>query len=200
VIPNGIDAKGIREARPLQVPDPQRPRVICMARLAAQKNQLKLIEAMPRIVSRVPSITLQLLGDGPDLSVLKVAAAELRVSDSVQFAGFQQNVWSWMKAADIAVLVSHFEGTPNVALEAAAAGCPMVLSNIPAHRAAFSDAEALFVDKDDPASIAAGILRLLEDLDLRKNMIRLAADRVATLTIDAAVSRYLDLYCDVAGR
>jgi glycosyltransferase involved in cell wall biosynthesis len=199
IIPNGVDLKGVSGAAPRQTESIQRPVLVCMARLAAQKNQARLIEAMTTVRERFPAALLQLLGDGPDRPQLEDLTKRLGLENNVQFAGFREDAWSWLKAADLALLVSHFEGTPNAALEAAAGGCPIVVSDIPAHRAAFSADDVVFVDKDDPRAIAAGIVGLLDDRQRSAQLVANAAARVATLTIEASAARYLDLYSEVAG-
>jgi len=197
VIPNGIDLAGIAKVSPLVSQERRRPVVVCLARLTAQKNQARLIEAMAAVRERFPNALLQFLGEGPDRLVLECLVDRLGFRDHIEFLGFRQDAWSWLKSADLAVLVSHYEGSPNAALESAASGCPLVLSDIPAHRFAFSANEAVFVNKDDPGAIAGGILDLLSDADHRKRLASAASRRVAELTIEASLDQYLELYKEI---
>lgn len=192
VIPNGIDARAIAAARPRPVD--HHPIIVCVARLSAQKNHSRLIEAMAVVRRRYPSAVLQLLGEGPDRAMLEHQIHRLGLNEAVEFAGFRADAWSWLKAADVAILVSHYEGTPNAALEAAVVGCPIVLSDIPAHRAAFSPEEAIFVTKDCPDVIAAGIIELLSNRSRREVMTKTAARRVAPLTVQASAEHYVEIY------
>jgi glycosyltransferase involved in cell wall biosynthesis len=195
IIPNGIDVDEISHAAPR--PESGRRVVVCLARLDDNKNQARLIEAIAIVREQFPTILLRLLGDGPSRSELEGRVAMLGLKSHIDFMGFRDDAWSWLKGAELAALVSHYEGTPNAALEAAAAKCPLILSDIPAHRSAFSANEALFVDKDDSGSIAAGIIRLLMDETLRARLSANAAAGVAGMTISASVTRYLDLYSEV---
>ena len=198
VIPNGIDFAAISKAAVR--PNDSRPTIVCIGRLTYQKNQVSLIEAMRQVRQRAPKAVLRLLGEGPDLPILEALIRRHGLCENVELLRYREDALSWLKAADVAVLVSHFEGTPNVALEAAVIGCPMVLSDIPAHRWAFSGKEALFVDKDDPSSIAAGIIELLGDSARRKELAAAAAARVAHFTMEATCAQYLQIYKEVEAR
>jgi glycosyltransferase involved in cell wall biosynthesis len=76
------------------------------------------------------------------------------VAGKILLPGVITNPWSLLKKAELLVSVSHYEGCPNVVLEAMACGCPVVVSDIPAHREILGEATALLVNPQDPAAIA----------------------------------------------
>ena len=78
-------------------------------------------------------------------------------------------------------------------LEAAQAGCALVLSDIPTFRELWEDA-ALFVDPNDPEAFAAAVGRLLSDEDLRADMANAAENRSRVFGLDAFVADMLGLY------
>lgn len=99
-------------------------------RLIERKNQVELIRAF--IQSDIEDqATLLLLGDGPDMAMLKDVANNHK---SIIFRGNVTNIEKYLSASDIYVSSSKSEGLPNGVLEAMACGLPVVLSNIPQHR------------------------------------------------------------------
>jgi glycosyltransferase involved in cell wall biosynthesis len=81
----------------------------------------------------------------------------------VIFTGYVDNLWELMKRANAFVSLSRCEGCPNVVLEAMACECPLIVSDIPAHREMLAEKEALFVKLDDPEAAARAILSTLTD-------------------------------------
>ncbi len=79
-------------------------------------------------------------------------------------------------------------------LEAMAAGVPVVVSDIPAHRAILDQDSAWFVPTHDARAIAGGIVGTLEGRARALQRVAHARARVATLSLEATVTRYEDLY------
>jgi glycosyltransferase involved in cell wall biosynthesis len=123
----------------------------------------------------------------------------LAIEEQVSFLGYQEDVYSVMKACDLLVLPSFREGMALVIFEALGAGIPVVASRIPALESWFKDQE--IVSLFDPYSldeITACISRELQRPDAQKVQRRLAADRLVTgLDIDVMVGKYTDLYFDL---
>ena len=93
--------------------------------------------------------------------------------------------------------ISNFEGNPNVTLEAAAQGCPLVLSDIPAHREVFDETNALFVNHKSAADVSNGILSALREKGERSVRAERAKRVVASYTPDTILAEYLRVYSDV---
>ena len=77
--------------------------------------------------------------------------------------GYVPTLWSIMKRASVLVSPSVFEGTPNVVLEAMACRCPLVVSDIPAHRAILNETAAILVEPNSATRLAAAIRGALRD-------------------------------------
>jgi glycosyltransferase involved in cell wall biosynthesis len=149
---------------------------------------------MAIVRERYDTVLLQILGHGPDRSELEALVQALSLGRNVVFAGHRDDAWAWLKSADVAALISHFEGSPNAALEAAACRRALLVSDIPPHREAFDEASAVFVNKDDPAGVAAGLIRLLADEALRSRQADAAWAKVKGMSIDDCAAKYLSLY------
>uniref|UniRef100_UPI001667A93B glycosyltransferase n=1 Tax=Staphylococcus aureus TaxID=1280 RepID=UPI001667A93B len=110
---------------------------------------------------------------------------------------YQPDWWKWLKVADGLISMSRYEGTPNVALEAMAGGCPVILSDIPSHREIADSSSATFVPVDDGKSLAAAIADLVADRQAAQQRAQRAFARIGNLTIKAMADAYDSVYADV---
>ena len=100
-----------------------------------------------------------------------------------------------MAAQDLLVLPSWREGSPNVALEAMAAGLPCILSRIPANVALFADAKAaLLFDPASPVELAAALTQLIADPQLRIDLARRASVLVSAFKPEETARSYALFY------
>jgi len=110
------------------VPAPVAPRaqsgmVVCIGRLAAQKNVALAIDAFARS-GRAGRLVI--LGQGPEEAALKARAARLGVADRIDFAGYVPDVSRYLAEADALLCTSLFEGYPAAWIEALGGGVPVV--------------------------------------------------------------------------
>src|SRR5262249_55236524 len=134
---------------------PSEPVILYVGRLAVEKNVEVLLAAMARVLDRT-SARVVILGDGPLRPRIEAWTADM-VKDRVRIAGDASDVWAWMKRASVMVSLALFEGSPNTVLEAMACACPLVVSDIPAHRELLGDDSAFFVDPRSPEAAADAI-------------------------------------------
>ena len=167
--------------------------VLFVGRFDPAKNLDNLVDALAQVVRERDAVAV-LCGEGPLESDLRARIARAGVADRVRLLGFTDRVWSLMKRADVLVAASWFEGHPNVVMEAAACGCPLVLSDIPAHRHCFGDDAALFSDPSDPAGLAAAIRQTLEDRAAASGRAGRARAVASALSVDSAAKSYLRAY------
>jgi N-acetylgalactosamine-N,N'-diacetylbacillosaminyl-diphospho-undecaprenol 4-alpha-N-acetylgalactosaminyltransferase len=193
VIPNGlgieaIDAvaavtpKGMGVSAGLRV-------VLAVGRCVPEKNQRLLIEAVPQLDR---DIILVICGEGPTMAALRTRARELGVADRVHLAGYVPAVWGWMKSAAAFVSVGLYEGHPNAVLEAMAARCPVVVSDIEAHRDVLSRDEALFVDPSSAEDLARAITVAVNAGSTER--VTRARRRAESFSLDAAGAAYDAVY------
>lgn len=147
------------------------PVVLCVSRFVPIKNVAHFIDAIAVVHQKRPDVRAVIAGDGPLESTLKHQAASLGLGAVVRFAGYvdQADLPPWYRAADVFVLSSDFDNSPNVVLEAMASGLPVVATNVGgvADFVETPDGGAL-VGKGDAASMAAAILSLLSDETKRR--------------------------------
>lgn len=125
-VPLGIDAAEFAPGalRALSAP----PQILCVGRLAPEKGQALLLEAVAALNSDGCPVHLRLVGDGPDRRWLEHRAVELGITASVEFAGRvdQDRLMMLYRDTDVFVLSSLAEGIPMVLMEAMAMQIPCV--------------------------------------------------------------------------
>jgi len=99
-----------------------------VGRLAAEKNQLSLIDAVAGLRASGADVHLMLVGDGPLRSALEQRAAERGVPGAVTFTGALADVRAALRIFDVFVLPSLSETFSNAALEAMAMQLPVILT------------------------------------------------------------------------
>jgi glycosyltransferase involved in cell wall biosynthesis len=195
VIRNAIDLEAIRAAPVAEWPDGGRntSRILFAGRLAFQKNVLTFIKALARLRTKRSFFAL-ILGDGPDAGTARAMVAATALGDSVRFAGYREDIWGLMKAASVFVSPSHFEGHPNVVLEAVACGTPLVVSDIAEHREFLDATTAMLVSPDDDEGMAHALAAVLGDPEQARRRAEAARPLVDALSIERAAAEYDEVY------
>lgn len=98
-------------------------------RLAPIKRPLDLVHVLHELVGRGVDAALVAVGDGPERDHAEALAAELGVAARCRFVGYRRDMHAWYLAFDAFVLTSLNEGTPVAAIEALAAGRPVVATD-----------------------------------------------------------------------
>ena len=110
-----------------------------VGRLCYQKNQENLLEVFAKLQSERPESVLLLVGEGEIKEELQQQVEKLGVADKVLFYGVTDKVEQLLWAMDIFVFPSRFEGLGIVAVEAQAAGLPVICSDGVPNEAVVSD-------------------------------------------------------------
>jgi glycosyltransferase involved in cell wall biosynthesis len=141
------------------------PVVGTIGRLVAEKGFRELVQAAEAIRAAVPEVRFLAVG-GPDLQKADaIRGRELaRLREVFIVTGWREEVAELIGLMDVFVLASWREGVPRSAIEAAAMGRPLVLTNIRGCReVARHDLEGLLVPPRDPGRLADAVVRLLKD-------------------------------------
>jgi len=193
VIPNAVDLQ--RFARPREV-EPGKLTVLFIGRLTRQKGVDVLLRAARELSGRIDA-RFVVVGDGPDRMQLQHLATEFGLRN-VEFTGPSQRVPELLAEADVLVLPSRWEGMPNVVLEALAARCPVVGTDVVGTRDLIRDGEnGLLVPPDDHGALSAAIERVLREPSLGKSLAergyQTARRHSTCLMIEAHERLYWDL-------
>jgi glycosyltransferase involved in cell wall biosynthesis len=115
---------------------------------------------------------LVILGEGPEHKTIVEKTRLLGVTDKVILTGQQDHIGPYYSLADVVVISSRSEGSPNVLLEALAAGVPLVATSVGGIPEMVRDGEhALLVPHGDPRQMANAIARIMTEPDVARGLV-----------------------------
>ncbi len=139
--------------------------IFYVGRVVYEKGLQVLVRALPIVLAQQPSAKVIIAGKGPELESLQALALRMGVGEKALFTGFisDEDRDRLFKVADCAVFPSLYEPFGIVALEAMAAKCPVVVTEVGGLQEVVQHAETgITVYPDDPGSLAWGILHTLQ--------------------------------------
>ncbi len=145
---------------------------VTAGRLAPEKQFEHVVDAFWRIHEQVPGWTLTIWGDGPRADNLAAQVRKLGLEDRVLLPGSTADLAAEWARASVAVLASRGEGYPLVLQEAMSAGVPPVSYDCPSgpREMITHDVDGLLVPPASKAALAASMLRIATDDDLRHRL------------------------------
>lgn len=186
---NGIDTSGYDAAIPWPA---SKPTIVFVGRHEIRKGLAVLIDAMG---SLGPDIRLWVIGEGPETARLQVQTTGDR---RIEWLGMVDEVEKArrLRAATVFCAPSiSGESFGVVLLEAMAARCPVVASDLAGYRTvARGESEAMLVAPGDVATLTDGLRRALAGSPEVEAMVAAARLRAEHFSLDALASCYLDLY------
>ena len=161
IIPNGLDL----DRFPPFVHGGRIRTLVTVANLREEKSHDVLLSAFARVLSAADApheLVLKIVGDGPQRGALERQAATLGISGRVEFLGHREDVPEILASSDVFVLPSRSEAFPNSAIEAMAAGLPVVASAVGGLLDLIEDGRTgLLVPARNADALSAAIERLL---------------------------------------
>ncbi|MEO8435282.1 MAG: glycosyltransferase family 4 protein [Pyrinomonadaceae bacterium] len=168
--------------------------VLAVGRLSREKGHRDLVDAITRLreLNSELKFKLVVVGEGPEREDLERAVSQKGLAAFVLFIGHVENISPYYAIADALALPSHSEGSPNVLLEAMAAGLPVIataVGGVP--EIAINNQNALLVASRDSDSFARALNRLLTDTELARGLGSAAATHVIENFSPSAYARSL---------
>jgi glycosyltransferase involved in cell wall biosynthesis len=161
LLPNGVDCDALPPlmARAADAP----PVCVMVCRLTAVKNVALTLEALARARAVVPTLTLQVVGDGPERAALTRRADALGIASAVQWHGVSDAPWRLVPADAIVVQSSETEGLSLSLIEAMAVGCRVVATDVGQTRA-FTDGAlgVRLVPRGDADALARALVETVQ--------------------------------------
>ena len=192
LISNGVDAAAYAE------PAPRRAvrRVITVANLRPEKSHETLIAAAAQLAASCPDLRYQIVGDGSRRQELEALAQARGVGGIIEFLGHREDVPALLAAADVFVLPSRSEAFPNGAIEAMAAGLPVVACAVGGLLDLIETGRTgILVPPSDPEPLAAALRSLYEHPERAQAMGGEARREVhARYSFERMVAAFEDLY------
>ena len=165
------------------------PVVVAIGRLAKQKNHARFLAAAARVAEVRPDVRFLLVGDGPLRAELADQARSLRLDGRVTLTGVRHDVPAIAARADLVVFSSDWEGLSLVALEALAAGTPVLSTPVEGMRDLLEGGAVTVTGAATPADLAGGMIDLLADPAGWRSSARVAASSWRRVTPPPRCSR-----------
>lgn len=187
IIPTGIDLKRFEggDGRKIKEKFPDKKIILHVGRVVREKNIELIIKAAPHILKKIDAVFV-IVGEGPHKNALEKMVKEKHLSPHFIFTGFvdDRELMDYYKAADVFAFPSKYETQGLVALEAMAAGVPVVAAREKALPDFIRDGEnGYLADADDEVEFAEKIMRATEERDVmaraRKFVMDYSIERMA---------------------
>jgi phosphatidylinositol alpha-mannosyltransferase len=194
IVPNGVDVARFTGASPADLG--AGTKLLFLGRLDRRKGFPVAVAAFARLASDRPDLQLIVVGDGPDREAVRALPAAAR--ERVHLVGAIPNadIPPYLAACDLYLGTSvGGESFGVVLVEAMAAGLPVVASHVPGYTEVARDGvDALLVPPGDPASLAAMVVRVLDDAALAARLRAAGLERARAYDWTEVATRIEDIY------
>ncbi len=196
VIENGIDIASFADSTPYPKSSvsskitPSATILIMVAGFNDAKDQVTVLKALQQLPEHY---FLILAGDGPYLKRTEQLTRKMGLMNRVYFSGFRMDIQNLLKTADIGILSSNWDGFGLSAIEAMAAGIPIVASDVEGLRECVSGAGVLF-ERANYRDLAEKIQEVWEQPAHRAEIISAQNLRVKKYSIQRMAADYEALY------
>lgn len=146
-------------------------KLLSIGRFSNAKNFDNIPDICRRIVRRGMNIKWYLIGYGGDEALIKSKIAEARMEECVIILGKKDNPYPYIKACDLYVQPSRYEGKAVTVREAQILGKPVIITDYPTAKSQLQDGVDGIIVPLDNESCAEGIIRVLEDKPLQRTLI-----------------------------
>lgn len=196
VNPNGVDPGRFSLEGPV-ADRSDAPLVVCVGRLCHARGQDLAVAALA--LMHTPSVRLRLVGNGEARSAIEKLVTALGLDGRVEFSGFRPDPAPDLRAADVVVIPSRYDGMALTLLEAMACGTAIVATRVPG-TSALGGAGRL-VPVEDPESLAEAVDALLADPQRRRLLAAAARERaVKHYSLQRSLRGILDLWQGLGAR
>ena len=168
--------------------------LLTVARLNAQKGHNYLIPTIPHLIQQFPKIHFVWVGSGEQKASLESQLIDFGVRSSVSFLGYRPNISELLRAADLFVFPTHFEGFPFALLEAMACGLPVVSASVNGIPEIIKhQTHGLLTRKGDSCDLLESLRWALANPEAMQQMAERAALRVRDFSQEKMVAETLEV-------
>ncbi len=181
--------------------DPRPPTIVSVGNLRAEKNQESLLRSFAQVVERLPEAQLRIVGEGKERGRLEELAVTSGVAERVRFLGRVDPPWEELSRADLFASSSLVEPLGIAALEAMAAGLPVVAPRVGGLADLVDDGvTGVLVETGNDSQMAEALVDLLENRDRSREMGAAGALAAGRQRADDMVDSYFRLYEELIER
>lgn len=203
-VPHGFDDKSHSLPKDVARQQFRLPAERTLLGCAARLHPHKRLDAAIRLLAADPSWHLALAGQGADEERLRALANELDVMDRLHFIGEipPRQMADFLACLDVFVFPTQAETFGLAAVEAASAGIPCVVNDLPVLREVLSyqgQPAAVFVDAADEAEFSAAVSKVLTDRSLSDRLRQSAVGLKSRYSLDAMIEEYVRILGNAVG-
>ncbi|MEI6514524.1 MAG: glycosyltransferase family 4 protein, partial [bacterium] len=206
VIYNGIRIEGFRRSTSVAGDrkrlglNPDGPLIGLIGRCSPEKGGSDWVQMMACLARRDARVQGVLVGNGPEQASWRALATAEGVGDRMRFVGIKTDIVPWLAVMDVLVCPSFQEAFGIAALEAQAAGVPVVATRVDGFLEALHDGEdALLVEPGNAAGMAVAVQSLLASNDLAGKLADGGRRNVGRFGINNTAQQYAALYWKLLG-
>lgn len=192
IILNGINLSNCLPKRDYSIGDTIK--LLHIGRFSEEKNHRGLIDAFKIFHSFKPNSVLELIGNGNTFEEIQKYVAAQDLVSAVSFLGMKTNVYQYINAADIFILPSLYEGIPMTLIEAMGTGIPIVATNVGGIPNMLANNESALLTSVNSQEIADNLIRLSDDVELRKQLGQNALVRSQEFSSREMARQYIKIY------
>lgn len=160
-----------------------------------QSTSIRALALLPK------TYHLTIIGDGPDLTLLRAIATQANVSDRVLFKPWDDEAIEKLSDYDVFLMPSNHEGLGSIALDAMRANIPIIASHVGGLTDLIHDGTTgLTVEPGKPSELACAVRAVAEQPDLCIKLARNAAQNVKQYSPEIMTQRYVDIYKSINHR
>lgn len=138
--------------------------ILSVGRLAREKNLPLLIQSFKKVNNEFNNTILIIVGDGPKRNQLKKLVSHLNLTDKVFFPGWQKDLVSFYKTADLFIVSSSSEGYNRTVIEAMACKLPVIMTDVGlAGEAIKNEVNGLIVKVNNTTDLTNAIIKLVSN-------------------------------------
>jgi glycosyltransferase involved in cell wall biosynthesis len=175
--------------------------ILTVGRLSHEKGMNDLVEAVWHLRKARPDIKAKfvIVGDGPEKANLISLAARRQISSAFIFTGQELDVRPYFAAADLFLLPSHTEGSPNALLEAMTAQLPIAATKVGGVPEIMTDREhGLLVVPHNPSALANSICELIDHPEFAAQLAMNARSKIIhQYSPEARVRKLVEMYSQI---
>jgi len=171
------------------------PVILSVGRLTEAKNYVRAITAVADLTGRMDmELVYRIVGDGPLRSKLEELIEELSLVGKVLLPGSSADIPHLLREADLLFIPSLWEGFGIAAVEAMAAGLPVVAGDVPGLRDVVGTKAGILVDPCSISGMSHALERVLTDRDLYRRLGSAGPERASAYSIRECALRHLEIY------
>ena len=175
------------------------PTICYIGRIKKYKNLEAVIDALPKVIEKIPTLKFKIGGSGDHVPKLKEYVIQKGLQNNVEFIGYlsEEDKAKEMAKCWLFVTLALKEGWGITVIEANAAGTPVVGSKVPGLWDSIKDnVTGRLVDLDDATKISDVLIELLQDKEKLAEMSGEAKKWAANFTWDASAEHFLKMVCE----